>query len=101
MKIKKNDNIIVIAGSDKGKFGKVLKVFPETNKVIVDGINVRKIHKKKTSTKPGFILEHSAPINASNVMVQDPANKKATRIQSKMISGKKVRVATKSGQEIR
>jgi large subunit ribosomal protein L24 len=101
MKIKKNDNVIVIGGSDKGKFGKVLKVIPETNKVVVEGINVRKIHKKKTASKPGFILELSAPIDASNVMIQDPADKKPTRVKSKVINNKKVRVAAKSGQEIK
>ena len=101
MKIKKNDNVIIIAGSDKGKFGKVLKVFPETNKVIVDGIAIRKIHKKKTADKPGFIMEKAAQIDASNVMIQDPKDKKPTRIKSKMINDKKVRVAAKSGQEIK
>lgn len=101
MKIKKNDNVIIIAGSDKGKFGKVLKVFPETNKVVVDGISVRKIHKKKTASKPGFILERPSAIDASNVMVQDPKDKKPTRIKSKTINDKKVRIAVKSGQEIK
>jgi large subunit ribosomal protein L24 len=99
MNIKKNDNVIVISGSDKGKFGKVLKVFRDENKVIVEGVNVRKIHKKKTANKAGAIVELSAPINASNVMLLD-GNKK-TRVKAKIINDKKVRVAAKSGNEIK
>ena len=100
MKIKKNDNVIVVSGSDKGKTGKVLKVFRDTNKVIVEGVNVRKVHKKKTAGKPGAIIEMSAPINASNVMIVD-SDKKPTRTKSKVVNGKKVRVAVKSGNEIK
>ncbi len=99
MNIRKNDNVIVVAGSDKGKTGKVLKVFREANKVIVEGVNVRKVHKKKTANKAGAIIEMSAPISASNVMLVD--NNKPTRVKAKLINGKKVRVATKSGNEIR
>lgn len=99
MNIKKNDNVIVMAGADKGKTGKVLKVFREENKVVVEGVNVRKIHKKKTAGKAGAIIEMSAPINASNVMLMD--GKKPTRVKSKVVGDKKVRVAVKSGNEIK
>lgn len=99
MNIRKNDNVIVVAGSDKGKTGKVLKVFRDANKVVVEGVNVRKVHKKKTANKAGAIIEMSAPISASNVMLVD--NNKPTRVKAKLINGKKVRVATKSGNEIR
>lgn len=100
MNIKKNDNVIVISGSDKGKKGKVLNVLKGINKVVVEGINVKKVHKKKTSAKPGFIFEKAAPINASNVMLVDPQGGKATRVGAKVVNGKKIRVA-KSGQEIK
>ena len=100
MNIKKNDNVIVVTGGDKGKTGKVLKVFRTEGKVIVEGVNVRKVHKKKTSSKPGAIIEMSAPINASNVMILD-ADKKATRVKAKVVNGKKIRVAARSGNEIK
>jgi large subunit ribosomal protein L24 len=100
MNIKKNDNVIVISGSDKGKKGKVLTVLRDANKVVVEGINVRKVHAKKTKAKAGFIFEKSAPINASNVMLIDAQGGKPTRVSSKTVNGKKIRVG-KSGQEIK
>ena len=99
MNIKKNDNVIVMAGADKGKTGKVLKVLRVENKVIVEGINIRKVHKRKTSAKAGTIIEMSAPISASNVMLLD--GKKPTRVKTKMVGDKKVRVAVKSENEIK
>lgn len=65
--IKKGDNVKVITGSSKGKSGKVLKVFRAENRVLVEGINIKKVHKKKTSSKPGQIVEIPMPINVSNV----------------------------------
>lgn len=67
MAIKKNDNVVVTTGRDKGKSGKVLKVLRTENRIIVEGINVMKVHKKKTGTKPGQIVEIPAPIHMSNV----------------------------------
>ncbi len=67
MKIKKGDNVKVITGSSKGKTGKVMFVLREENRVVVEGVNIRKIHKKKTGSKPGQIIEMAGPINASNV----------------------------------
>lgn len=98
MNIKKNDNVIVKTGADKGKTGKVLKVLRDENKVIVEGVNVRKVHKKRTSAKAGAIIEMSAPVNASNVMLMD--GKKGTRVRSKVANGKKIRISAKSGNEI-
>ncbi len=100
MNIKKNDNVIVISGSDKGKKGKVLTVLRDANKIVVEGVNVKKVHKKKTSAKAGFMFEKAAPINASNVMLIDPSNNKRTRVSHKVVSGKKIRVG-KGGQEIK
>ena len=76
--IKKNDNVIVIAGSDKGKKGKVVSVLAAENKVIVEGINIKKRHKKSRSSKePGQIIEVAAPIHISNVKLADAPKKKA------------------------
>ena len=72
MKIKKGDNVIVIAGADKGKKGKVLKSFPLFNKVVVEGVNLRKkAHKSKKKGDPSQILEVAMPINVSNVAKKD------------------------------
>lgn len=68
MKIKKGDNVKVIAGKDKGKTGKILKAMPKENLVVVEGLNLRKKHKKATSKdKKGQLIEIAAPMNASNV----------------------------------
>jgi large subunit ribosomal protein L24 len=105
MKIRKNDNIIVIAGNSKGSTGKVLKVFPKQNRVIVEGVNIRKRHTKPNQANPqGGIIEMEAPIEASNVMLIDPKTNESTRIGSKIIiddkTGKKkiVRVSKKTGE---
>ena len=98
MNLKKGDKVIVIAGRDKGKSGVIQKVIPETNRVVVEGINVRKKHQKPTQANPeGSIVEVYAPIDASNVMLEDPKTKQPTRIGHKIVKGKKVRVAKKSG----
>jgi large subunit ribosomal protein L24 len=98
MKLIKGDKVIVIAGADKGKTGTIQKVFPKTNKVIVDNVNVRKKHKKPTQQTPeGSIIEIFAPIDASNVMLVDPKTKKPTKIGYKEEKGKKVRYAKASG----
>ncbi|MDT3697686.1 MAG: 50S ribosomal protein L24 [Ignavibacterium sp.] len=107
MKIRKNDNVIVIAGNDKGKTGKVLKVFPKTLRLIVEGINLRKKHTKPTQRSPqGGIQEKEAPIHISNVMILDPKTNEPTRIGSKIIlddkTGKKkiARISRASGEMI-
>jgi large subunit ribosomal protein L24 len=105
MKIRKNDNVIVVAGNDKGKTGKILKVFPQLNRVIVEGINMRKRHTKANQKNPqGGITEKEAPIHASNVMILDPKSNEPTRIGSQIIldekTGKKkiARVSKLSGE---
>ena len=99
MKIKKNDNVIVIAGKDKGKTAKVVKAFPKDDLVIVEGVNMRKKHERarKANTK-GQIIEKAMPIHVSNVMLLE--GKKGVRAGSKLIGEKKVRVSRKSGKEI-
>lgn len=101
MKIKKNDNIIVIAGKDKGSKGKVIKAFPKEDKVVVEGINIKKRHQKaKRSNKKGQIIDVAMPIHVSNVMIFDTKSGKRSRIAYKEIGGKKVRIAKKSGAQI-
>jgi large subunit ribosomal protein L24 len=98
MNLLKGDKVIVIAGKDKGKTGVIQKVLPRTNRVVVEGVNLHKKHKKPTQNNPeGSILEIYAPIDASNVMIVDPKTKKPSRIGHKIVKGKKVRVALKSG----
>jgi len=98
MNLVKGDTVIVIAGRDKGKTGVIQKVIPEQNRVVVENVNLRKKHRKPTQGNPeGGIVEIYAPIDASNVMLVDPKTKKPTRIGHKVVKGKKVRVAKKSG----
>ncbi len=96
MKIRKNDNVMVISGNDRGKTGKVLKVFPKANRVIIEGINLRKRHSKASQNNPqGGIIEKESPINVSNVMLLDPKTSEPTRLGSQIIlddkTGKKKR----------
>lgn len=101
LKIKKGDNVIVLAGKDNGKKGEILTVFPDKNKVIVSGINVVKKHTKPNAQNPqGGIVEMEAPIHASNVALIDPVSKKATRVEYKFEGDKKIRIAKKSGKAI-
>ncbi len=98
MNFVKGVKVIVIAGADKGKTGTIQKVIPESNRVVVENVNVRKKHQKPTQANPeGSIVKVYAPIDASNVMLEDPKTKKPTRIGHKIVKGKKVRVAKKSG----
>ena len=107
MKIHKNDNVMVIAGNDNGKSGKILKVFPNKSRIIVEGINLRKRHSKPSQKNPqGGIIEKEAPIDISNVMLIDPNNNEPSRLGSQIIldekTGKKkrVRVSRTSGEMI-
>ncbi len=107
VKIHKNDNVVVIAGNDKGKTGKILKVFPKKSRVIIEGVNIRKRHTKPTQNNPqGGIMEKEAPIHISNVMLLDPKSNEPTRIGAQIIldekTGKKkrARVSKISGEMI-
>lgn len=80
MKIKKNDIVMILSGKDKGKTAKVIKAIPREMKVIVEGINIRKMHKKSTKSEgKGQIVEKAYPIHASTVSLIDPKTKKPTR----------------------
>ncbi|MBU6431139.1 MAG: 50S ribosomal protein L24 [Patescibacteria group bacterium] len=101
MKIKKNDNVMVIAGKDKGKTGKVIKALPERDMVVIAGVNIKKKHQRpQKSGQKGQIVEKTLPIHVSNVMIVDPSTGKRSRIGKKMVGGKYVRVSKKSGKEI-
>ena len=102
LRIKKGDNVIVIAGNDKGKTGKVLSVAPAENRAIVEGVNLVSKHTKPNSKAPqGGIIKKEAPIHVSNLSLIDPKSNTATRVGYKMVDGKKVRYAKKSGEEIK
>lgn len=101
MKLKTGDNVIVIAGKDKGKKGKITRVLKTVNKVIVEGVNMMKKHQRPVRRgEKGSMIDISMPMNASNVMIVDPKGGKPTRIGKKMVGDKMVRVARKSNQEI-
>lgn len=90
MKVVKNDNVLVISGNDKGKKGKVLKVFPKTDRIIVEGVNFIHRHTRPTQKNPqGGIIEKEAPINASNVMVVCPKCDTPSRMGNKVLKDKK------------
>lgn len=101
--IKKDDTVIVLAGEDKGKTGKVLKVLVEKNRAIVEGVNIVSKSAKPSAKNPhGGIVKMEAPIHISNLSLIDPKSGKATRVAVKKTDdGKKVRIAKKSGEEIK
>ena len=100
MRIRKNDNVWVIAGNSKGKEGRVLKVFPDTGRIIVEKVNLIKRHTRASKDVPqGGIIEKEGPINASNVMLVCPNTGKPTRIGKDVLSdGSRARVSKKSGE---
>ena len=102
MNFKVGDEVVVIAGIDKGKKGKIIKTMKKENKVVVEGVNVRKKHQKPTGQETGGIIDITAPIHASNVMIIDPKTKKGTRIGHTTApkTNKKIRIAKKSNEKI-
>ena len=101
MNFKTGDKVVVIAGKDKGKNGKIIKTLAKENKVVVEGVNVVKKHQKGNGQTPGGIVDMEAPIHASNVMIADPKTKKPTRIgHSTNKNGKKIRVTKKSNSSL-
>jgi large subunit ribosomal protein L24 len=101
MKLKKGDHVIIIAGKDKGKKGKIIRVLPKENKVVVEDVNVlKKSQRPKKSNEKGQIIKIAMPINSSNVMIIDSKTGKGSRIGKKEVGGKMVRIARKSNQEI-
>lgn len=102
MRIRANDEVIVISGAFKGTKGKVSQVLPKEHKVIVEGVNEHKKHVKPDTANPeGRIVTIYAPIDVSNVALVDPKTGKASRVGYRIEDGKKVRVAKKSGEAIK
>jgi large subunit ribosomal protein L24 len=101
MKLKTGDNIRIIAGKDKGKNGKIVRVLVKENKVIIEGLNMMKKHQRPRKTgEKGSMVDLAMPIHASNVMILDPKSSKATRLGKKKVGDKMVRIARGSNQEI-
>ncbi len=100
--IKKNDTVVVLSGEDKGKTGKVLKVLVEKNRAIVEGVNIVSKSAKPSAKHPqGGIIKQEAPIHISNLSLVDPKSGKPTRISVKREGKNVVRIAKKSGEEIK
>ena len=101
-KIRKDDEVIVLTGRDKGKRGAVLRIITKTDRVLVEGVNVTKRHVKPTQADPqGGIVEREAPVHISNVALIDPESDRPTRVRYKNLEdGRKVRVAARSGEVI-
>jgi large subunit ribosomal protein L24 len=100
LKLKKGDEVIVLAGKDKGKTGKIIKMLPKQMKAIVSEINKVKKNQKPDNNQPGGIIEKEMPLHISNLSFYDQATKKGTRIGYKIQNNKKVRINKTSGKEI-
>jgi large subunit ribosomal protein L24 len=102
LKIRRGDRVMVIRGNHKGQEGTVLRVEPEKNRVVIEGVNRRKRHMKPSQTNPeGGIVEFEAPVHASNVMLIDPTSGEPTRVRSQAgEDGKRERVSVRSGKII-
>ena len=100
-KIKKGDHVIVLAGRDKGKHGEVIEVRPSEKRALVRGVNVVRRHQKQTAAVEGGIISKSAPIDLSNLALEDPRDGKPTRVGIKVLEdGTRIRVAKRSGEVI-
>jgi large subunit ribosomal protein L24 len=101
-RLRKGDLVVVISGKNKDKQGKIARVFEETDRVVVEGVNLIKRHMRPTAKNPsGGILEKEAPLHACKVMPVDPKTGKPTRVRFKTDDkGHKVRIAVKSGDEL-
>ena len=102
MRLKKGDNVMVIAGKEKSKSGKIVRVLVSSNKVIVEGLNIVKNHQRPRKTnEKGSMIDISMPIHASNVMLIDPKTNKQILACTKKAGNKMGRISKKSKQEIR
>jgi large subunit ribosomal protein L24 len=96
--VRRNDNVLVVTGKDRGKRGRVLKVLPEHNRLVVEGVNLIKRHTKPNPGRniKGGVVEREAPLHASNVQIVCPECGKATRIGRRILGdGRKVRICRK------
>lgn len=101
MKFRRNDQVVVISGDDKGKRGKILAVFPDKSRILIEGVNFVKRHTKPRPGRQGGIVEKEAPIHVSNVMIADPRSGEASRVGKQVLAGgKRQRVSKKSGEAV-
>ncbi len=107
LKIRKDDEVVVISGKDKGKTGTVLRVDPKKQRVYVEGLNIVKRHQRPQQVRGaqraetvGGVVEKEGPIHISNVMLIDPKDKKPTRVGISRENGKRFRVAKRSGSKL-
>ena len=104
MKIKTDDNVIVISGKDKGKTGKVIRTDPKQDRVFVEGLNMIKRHQRPLPDRPNMqvgVIEREGPIHVSNVAIVDPKTKKPTRLGvARNEEGRRTRVTRRSGAEL-
>lgn len=101
LKVKKGDQVMLIAGDDKGKKGEILEVFPLKNRVVIEGVNLVKKHQKPSNDNPGGIIEVAAPVHISNVKLLDPKSGNPTRVGRRIEDGKIVRYSKSSGETIK
>ena len=103
-KIRKGDRVMVISGNDKGTIGEVIRVLPDANRVVVQGVNLRKKQQAQTQSRgrtiPAGIIEFEAPIDLSNVMIVDPKDGKPTRVRIERKDGEPIRVSTRTNSPI-
>ena len=100
MKVRKDDEVAVLTGREKGKTGKIVKVFPDDMTVLVQGVNMVKRHQRPAQGRQGGIVEKEAPIHVSNVALLDPKDRKPTKVGYKTVDGRKLRFARRSGETI-
>lgn len=101
LKIKKGDEVVVIAGKDKGKKGAVLSILRESSRVVVAGVNMVKKHQRPDRAHAGGIVSKEASLHISNVALVDPKEGKPTKVGYKLLAdGKKVRIARRSGEVV-
>ena len=99
-RIRKGDNVVVIAGRDRGKTGEVLRVLPAESRAVVRGINLVRRHQKQTPSAQGGIITKEMPIHLSNISLAEPSDGKPTRIGFRFVEGRKVRYAKRTGDQI-
>ena len=100
-KIKKGDQVIVLAGRDKGKKGEVYQVMPREGRALVRGVNMVRRHQRQSPSQEGGIIAKEASIHLSNLALEDPKDGKPTKVGFKLLNdGRKVRIAKRSGEEI-
>ena len=103
LKLKRDDNVIVISGKDKGKTGKVIRVEPANGRVFVEGLNMIKRHQRPVAGRPNLqvgVIEKEGPIHVSNVAIVDPKDHKPTRVGVTREGGSRKRVTRRSGSEL-